>query len=700
MTFGSPEIRGSVSDKKLDFCEKAADFFRDQTPAELIRQVASDLCGSWYDDITELKAITPRYEDLPFVTGIPLWEKLLGQGLGAIILEAEAHLQQFKQMQKEASLEQVHFWQAVIIACRAAITLSRRYAELAREAALMEKDVTRRRELEQVAEMCAWAPEKPARTFHEALQAIRMVQVVMSLEGARGGPLGYGRMDQYLYPYFKKDMEEGRLTLESAAELIGDLISWLGRVEVIMSLTDKEFAQATSIAHVTLGGITQDGQDACNELTYLFLHVIGLVRYAEPHFSLRWHAGITPRQFLKKGLMANCHVPGVPMFINDQHILEYITECGVRPEFAWDWAMQGCSQATARPQAGHYHPSHISVPLFLDLALHSGISPISGKRVGLPTKDPRSFQTFDEVFDAFKEQYRYIWQRLAYLQRLQHQAEVARWRYPFSSALCDGCIENGRSHLVGGCGEYPLWMMKDRGLVDVADSLMAIKKLVFEEKRLTMGELMDAIDTNFQGKRGEEIRQMCLAAPKFGNDIDEADYMVREVGKFSAGLIRSESNPFGWKYAVNRNGLSWHYAASKGVGALPNGRRRGEPLCDGSISPMRAMDTKGPTAVANSVIKADFKEAAVAVLNQKFPISFAKNNEALEKVVDFTETLLGSGASHVQYNFVDRKVLLEAQKHPEQYKDLIVRVAGYSAYFVNLTREVQDDIISRTEQSF
>ncbi len=559
VTFGSPEIRGDVPDNVLDICQQAANFFRGETPAELMREVARDVWGTWYEDIMELKANTPRYEDLPYLMGVPVWEKLLGNGggLGVIIREIETRLRRVGEMQEKPDLDKVHFWQAVIIACQAAIKLSRRYARLAREMALKEKNDNRRQELEKIAGMCDWVPEKPARTFHEALQVIRMVHVVMALEGIRGGPLGFGRLDQCLYPFFKRDMAAGRLTLESAAELIGEFIGAIARAEVIASITDKEFAQATNIAHIS----------------------------------------------------------------------------------------------------------------------------------------------FEEVLGAFQKQYRFVVGRLMYLNLLLHQAEVARWRYPFASALSDGCVENGRSHLVGGCGEYPACMIKDRGLVDVGDSLTAIKKLVFEEKRITMAELIDALDANFEGKRGEEIRRVCLDAPKFGNDIDEADYMVRDVGKFSAQQIRAQENPYGWKYGVNRNGLAWHYAGGKGVGALPNGRKKGEPLCDGSISPMRGMDTKGPTAVANSVVKADFTEAAVAVLNQKFPQSFASNRDSLEKVALFTETLLGNGATHVQYNFIDKQVLLDAQKHPEQYKDLIVRVAGYSAYFVNLTREVQDDIIGRTEQS-
>jgi trans-4-hydroxy-L-proline dehydratase len=215
-----------------------------------------------------------------------------------------------------------------------------------------------------------------------------------------------------------------------------------------------------------------------------------------------------------------------------------------------------------------------------------------------------------------------------------------------------------------------------------------------------MQELIEAIDSDFAGEGGERIKQMCLQAPKFGNDIDEADYMVRDVGRFSAGVIHSEANPFGYKYGINRNGLSWHYAASSGVGSLPNGRCKGEPFCDGSISPMQGADTRGPTAVGKSVLKADFTDVALAVLNMKFSSSFVKSPESLDKVATYTDTLLRNGATHIQYNFLDKQMLLEAQKHPEQYKDLIVRVAGYSAYFVNLTREIQDDIIRRSEQEF
>jgi formate C-acetyltransferase len=233
----------------------------------------------------------------------------------------------------------------------------------------------------------------------------------------------------------------------------------------------------------------------------------------------------------------------------------------------------------------------------------------------------------------------------------------------------------------------------------VADSLTAVKNLVFDQKKLTMAELLEALDSNFAGERGEEIRQMCLAAPKYGNGLEEVDKMVRESGKMMGELIHRHKNPMGDSYTINRNGVAWHYWGGKGVGALPNGRQAGEMLNDGSLSPMRGTDRNGVTAVLRSAINAEFKEANIAVLNQKFPATLMQTPEAMDKLASLTQTFLTSGGGHIQYNILDKQKLLDAKKYPEQYKDLVVRVAGYSAYWVHLTPELQDDVIARTEQS-
>ncbi|MBI2909132.1 MAG: hypothetical protein HYX92_15920 [Chloroflexi bacterium] len=694
VTFGSPAEVGSISEEDWQVCREAAAYFRGRTPAEADREVAKALFGEWYEDAMAIRAVSYPYEQVPYFPGVPMWDKLLKMGMRGIVHEAEAGIERFRETD-ENDPEKIYFWQAIIIVCQAVVEFAHRHAQLARDLAFKERDATRRRELEDIADTCEWVPENPARTFHEAVQSIRLTHVALLMENTRKGA-DLGRLDQLLYPYFRKDMDEGQLTLEKAADLLGDFITYVARLEQVHNRLASEVAQNTMINHIVLGGATRDGTDVSNGLTYLILHMLGLLRYAEPHATVRLHEG-TPSWLMMKALETNRKVNGIPMYLNDKHITETIHASGVPLEEACEWALAGCSQPVL-PSQGHYKPMHINTAVSLDLALHNGVSPLTGKKVGIATGDPRAFQTFDEVFAAYKEQYRFVIRRLLRLQRFMHLAEAQGFRMPLRSALDHATIQNGKSHLTGGSDSYPLWHMKDRALVDVADSLTAIKQLVFDDRKLTLGELLEALDSDFGGEKGEEIRQMCLAAPKYGNDIDEADYMLRDVGKFSASVIMSEKNCFGWPYSINRNGVAWHYAGGKGVGALPNGRHARAPFADGSLSPMNGMDRNGPTAVLNSALKADFREALVGILNQRFPVTVVHSPEAMRKIAALTSTFVARGGLHIQYNFVDKEVLLDAKKHPERHKDLVVRVAGYSAYFVNLTPEVQDEIINRTEQ--
>ncbi|MBI2906434.1 MAG: hypothetical protein HYX92_02130 [Chloroflexi bacterium] len=696
VAFGSPGIIGSIPEEDWRICEEASAYFKGRTPAEAARKVANDLWGDWHENAMEVRTLSPRYEELAFLPGVPLWEKLLNKGLGGMIQDAEGAMARFRES-NENDPEKIYFWQAVVIACRAVIDFARRYARLARDMASREKDATRRAELEEIAQACDWVPENPPRTFLEAVQSIRLAHVAMLMENGRKGA-DLGRLDQLLHPYFKRDMEEGRLSLEKAADILGDFITYMARLEQIADLFLRETNQATMINHITLGGVMRDGRDGCNEMTYLMLHLLGQLAYAEPHATLRFHEGI-PSWILAKALETNKKVNGVPMYLNDKHIVDYMHARGVPVEEARDYGVVGCSQPVASPQR-HYTNMQMNTVVPLDLALHNGVSPISGKKIGCETGDPRNFKSFDDLYDAYKKQYEFLFGRIFRLRRLMYLAEVDLFRMPFRSAVDFASVENGKSHLLGGCGMYPLSHAKDRCMVDVADSLTAARKLVFDEKKLTMAQLIDALDANFAGESGEEIRRWCLAAPKYGNDIDEADFMVRDVGKFSANFIFSQKNVFGYPYSINRNGLAFHYATGKGVGATPNGRPSRAPFADGSLSPMNGMDKSGPTAVLNSALKADYKESLVAILNQKFPLTVVQNPEIMQKIAAIAATFMRNGGLHIQYNFVDRKILLDAKKRPEKYRDLVVRVAGYSAYFVNLTPEVQDEIISRTEQSF
>jgi formate C-acetyltransferase len=332
-----------------------------------------------------------------------------------------------------------------------------------------------------------------------------------------------------------------------------------------------------------------------------------------------------------------------------------------------------------------------------DMAMHNGVAPVTGKKLGLETGDPRGFKSFDELYEAFRKQHKFVIDRTLWLGRLARE-EGQKWlRFPFlSSVAVQGCMDFGKDVMVPDPA-FHIFGLSDRAIVDVADSLMAVKKLVFEEKKLTMDELLSALDSNFDGPRGEQIRQMCLNVPKFGNDNDEADELVSEIGEYSASVIRAyDDSPFRGYRVVAREGLSWHYFGGLGVGALPNGRKKKEPLNDGSISPMRGADALGPTAVANSVLKTS-KESYASVLNQKFSTSIMKTPENREKLAIFTDTFLRSGGTHIQFNIADAAELADAKKNPENHRSLIVRVGGFSAYFVQLSPEIQDDIILRTE---
>lgn len=699
ITLGGPEVVGIHTDIDWKVLAEAAEYFKGKTAADAVKETRHAVMGDWYDDLADAGGVQ-RSEGYPAFVGVPYFEKILNIGLRGIINQCESQIYRFKEARGE-DLEALEFWQSAIISCEAAITLSRRYAALASEMARAEADPARRAELERISEVCNWVPENPARTFHEALQCMVMVDLALCLESPSSGVSGWGTVDQHWYPYFKKDIEERRLTVEQAADFIGCAITYSARRERVSEITWRDYFQIGLQQSFALGGPTRDGKgDVSNELSYMVLHVAGMLGYSEPHIPLRWHEG-TPRWLMHKAIETNCKVHGgVPQFQNTDHIVRVLTSWGVSPESARDWQSDGCSQAEPSDQRTSLVPTYFNIALPVNLVLHDGTASAIGKKVGIETGDPRRFKTFDEFYNAFKKQTEFMMQGCLWHANIAELAKARHWLTPLSSSVLPGCIEKGRDYMRGGLPHYKNWNMKDRGLIPAADSLMAVKKLVFEEKKLTMDELIKALDSNFAGERGEDIRKMCLAAPKYGNDVDEADFLVRDIGKFTAGIIRSTKNIFGYPYSINRNGQSWHFANGKKIGALPSGRKAKEPLPDGSLSPMQGLDSKGPTAVLNSALKADFKEGISGILNMRFPGQLFEGQDNRNKLIDLVQGYFGAGGTYIQFNILDRQTLLNAKSHPEDYKDLVVRVGGYSAYFVNLSPEVQDELIRRTEQSF
>ena len=384
--------------------------------------------------------------------------------------------------------------------------------------------------------------------------------------------------------------------------------------------------------------------------------------------------------------------------MSDLHVVDYLTGTGISLEDARDHLYHACVYPLSLNKIWGRTAGPVNAALNLDMTLHNGVAWVTGKRIGLETGNPRSFKNFGELLEAFKKQHEFIMKKILWLGSLSW-AEGSRYiRLPLMSSLLPGCVETGQDSLCGGLEQGFATSVMDRAIVDAADSLMSIKKLVFDEERLTMDELLEALDSNFDGERGMEIWQMCLAAPKFGNDVDEADHVVRELGSLSAHIAEADKYPDGVRWTIYRNGVAWHYTGGKAVGALPNGRKAGEPLNDGSISPMRGQDKTGITAVLRSVFKAEFKESVTTVLNQKFSAALMKSPDGRDKLADLTDTFMKNGGQHIQYNLVDAQTLHSAQKDPEKHRDLVVRIGGFSAYFVHLTQEVQEDVITRSEQ--
>ncbi|MFC2070526.1 pyruvate formate lyase family protein [Chloroflexota bacterium] len=701
ISMGGLNVIGDLDEEDKKALLENSLYFDGKTNADIEAQVTQTVFGSWQDDVTEARG-QAAYNYAPPGYGITYYDEFFSKGLKGIMKEVRERLDRAEEMGIRDP-EQIWFWQSVLIASEGLITFARNYAAQARKQAEKETDPARRAELEEIAEACYNVPENPPRNFHEAVQAVSFIELAKVLENGRIGDY-CGRFDQHLYPLFIKDIEEGRITMEKAADLIGGLITLIGRREQCSNVLMREAVQTNKISNITLAGLTRNGSDASNELTYLFLHMVGLIRYAEPHFTYTWHNG-TPRWSMMKAIETNRKTgAGHPQFINGDTTTQYFLDRGVPIEDARDHAYLGCSYAHPKNQGYHCKAiSYINLALLLDLTLHNGVAPMTGKKIGLETGNPDNFKSFDELYRAMEKQSEFQVKRFVHRLHIAHNTELSTWRVPLHSTFSTGCLDNGYDIMMGGQfadpADHPVWDVIDRGHVSAADSLTAIKKLIFDDKKLTMDELIKALDSDFEGERGEEIRKMCLDAPKYGNDIDEADYMVRDVGKIIPGLIEPERTPFGSKFTIIRQGLTWHYYGGKGVGALANGRKAGLPLADASLSPTQGADTNGPTAVCNSALKADFSDAKTAVLNQKFPLSMFKNKGFAEKLADFTETFFRNGGLHIQYNLLDAATLRKAKEHPEQYKDLIVRVAGYSAYFILLAPEVQDEIIARTEQT-
>ena len=599
------------------------------------------------------------------------------------------------------------FYKAVLIVLDAVRRFAERYSVLAAEMAEREMDPVRQAELREMSRICAKVPYEPADSFREAVQSVWFIQLILQIE-SNGHSLSYGRFDQYMYPYYKADIESGRITEDEALELLTCL--WIKTLTInkVRSQAHTLFSAGSPMyQNVTIGGQTTDKQDAVNALSYLVLRSVAQTRLTQPNLTVRYHRNIDPR-FLDECVEVMKLGFGMPALNNDEIIIPSFISWGVSEADAYNYSAIGCVE-TAVPGKWGYRctgMSYINFPRMLLCTMNDGVDLTSGKRFTRGYGHFRDMTSYDELLSAWDKTVREITRYSVIVENAIDKASERDVPDILCSALTDDCIGRGKTIKEGGA-VYDFISGLQVGIANMADSLAAIRKLVFEEKRITPAELWNAVLDDFQSPENRRIQMMLINdAPKYGNDDDRVDQLIVEAYDSYLDEIRKYPNtryhrgPIGGIRYGGTSSISANVGQGMGTMATPDGRNAHEPLAEG-CSPAHNADTHGPTAVFKSVSKLRTEKITGGVLlNQKMTpqmLSTEENKQKLEMLIRaFFNRLHGY---HVQYNIVSRETLLDAQAHPEKHKDLIVRVAGYSAFFNVLSRKTQDDIIARTEQT-
>ena len=637
-----------------------------------------------------------------------------------------------------------HFLEAVILSCKAVIDYAGRYAKLAQEMAAQTSDPVRKQELFVIAENCSRVPAKGAQNFYEACQSFWFVQQLLQMESS-GHSISPGRFDQYMYPYYKKDMEAGTITREFAQELMDCIWVKLNDLNKCRDAASAEgFAGYSLFQNLIAGGQNKEGEDVTNDLSVMSIQASMHVHLPAPSLSVRVWNG-SPHEFLIKAAELTRTGIGLPAYYNDEVIIPALQNRGLSLEDAREYNIIGCVEPQkAGKTEGWHDAAFFNMCRPLELVFSNGMD--KGEMVGIPTGDVTQMKTFDEFFDAYKKQMEYCISLLVNADNAIDVAHAERCPLPFLSCMIDDCLKEGKSVQEGGA-VYNFTGPQGFGIANMADGLFAIRKLVYEDKKVSMKELKEALAWNYdkgldaqsagdmtemimkamqkagrnvdastaegllktfmgmkpgeqKTQRFKEIHDMIDEVPKFGNDIPEVDYFAREVAYTYSKPLQKYNNPRGGKFQAGLYPVSANVPLGGQTGATPDGRYAHTPVADG-VSPSAGKDVKGPTAAATSVSRLDhFIVSNGTLFNQKFHPSALSGREGLEKFVALIRGYFDQKGMHMQFNVVDRQTLLDAQEHPEKYKHLVVRVAGYSALFTTLSRSLQDDIIRRTEQGF
>jgi pyruvate formate-lyase/glycerol dehydratase family glycyl radical enzyme len=629
------------------------------------------------------------------------YEKILKRGFNGIKKEAEEKLAALDPMSPADSCEKKPFLEAVIIVCEAIVLWAKRHAVLAREMAAKEANPTRKAELLQMAENAEHVPGEPARNFYEACQSQWFTQMFSRIEQKTGTTISNGRMDQYFFPFFQKDMEAGLITEDKAIELMECM--WVGMAEFIdMYISPTGGAFNEGYAHweaVTVGGQTPEGCDATNDLTHLSLKSKREFPLHYPDLAARIHSR-SPESYLWDVAETVKDGSGFPKLINDEEIVPLYVSKGATFAEAYDYAVSGCTEARM-PNRDTYTSggAYVNFAAAVEMVLRNGRMKKYGDKVlGLETGDPCAMQSWDEFWNAYVQQHM-LFLRTAFVQQyIINNLRAKHFAQPMGSAMHDlcmkHCIDLHQPQIPEGIN---LGYFEYMGLGTVVDSLSAIKKLVFEEKKLTMQQIIDAVDANFEGY--EDVAALLRSAPCYGNNDPYADAIGKEIDKLSVEYGGKYSKELGMHNDVRYVPFTSHVPFGKVVSATPNGRKEFTPLSDGS-SASHGADVNGPTAILLSNYNTKnygMRDRAARMLNIKFTPKCLEGEQGSEKLVSFIRTFCDLKIWHVQFNVINRDTLIAAKKDPNKYRNLIVRIAGYSAYFVDLSPDLQDDLIARTE---
>jgi len=584
---------------------------------------------------------------------------------------------------------------AMDIAADAMIAYARRHAQAARALAERASDPKRKRELLKIAEVCEWVPAHAPRNFWEALQGYWFYHLGVITELNGWDAFNPGHLDQHLFPFFQRDIESGALSPEEAKELLSCF--WIKfnnqPAPPKVGVTAAESGTYNDFVNINLGGLTPDGKDGSNELSYLILEVADELHLLQPQVNLQV-SRLTPDRLLEAACRVVRKGYGYPPMFNADMVVEELLRQGKSIEDAREGGTSGCVETGAFGKEAYILSGYFNFPKVLEITLNGGWDPRTKKRIGLETGDPRDFGSFDELFSAWERQLRHFIDIKIRGNAVVQGLYATEMPAPFLSILIDDCIEKGKDYNAGGA-RYNTTYIQGVGIGTLTDSLSAIKHHVFEERTFTMGELLEALSSNFEGR--EPLRQVLLnKTPRYGNDDDRADELMRRAFDAFFQAVEGRPAPRGGVYHINMLPTTVHIYFGQVTGATPDGRLASQPLSEG-ISPVQGADRNGPTAVIKSVAKMDHAKTGGTLLNMKFSPQVLEGEEGIKKFARLIRTYFALGGHHVQFNVVSAEVLREAQQKPEEYRGLLVRVAGYTDYFCDLSRALQEEIISRTE---